>query len=86
MSNVIFVYYVCNIFLGLVNEYYTFIRHYLETKSISQPHLLAGSQFHISKVPFCNNFLVYSPICMRFALNSLVLKYFLFDYIFAWGL
>ena len=89
MTNVIFVYYANNLFKGLVYEYYTFSRLYWGKNQYppelvtSQPHWLAGSQLHISKFSVFNNFLVCSPICMRFTPNRLVLKYFHFGYGFA---
>ena len=39
----------------------------------SQPHWFSGSQVDISKFSIVNNFRLYSPICMKFAPNSLVL-------------
>ena len=41
---------------------------------MSQPHWFSGSQLGFSKVSIFDNFLVYSPICMKFAPNSLVLE------------
>ena len=38
----------------------------------SQPHWFFGSQPDISKFSILNNFLIYCPICMKFAPNSLV--------------
>ena len=40
----------------------------------SQPHWFASSQLDISKFSIANNFLVYSPICVKFAPNSSVFE------------
>ena len=40
----------------------------------SQPHWFSGSQLYISKFSIFNNFLVYCPIFMKLAPNSLVLE------------
>ena len=44
----------------------------------SQPHWFSGSQLDFSKFSIFNNMLVYSPICIKFALNCLVLETFSF--------
>ena len=66
-------------FMELFYEYCTFIRHYWKKKSnvhcelvTSQPHWFSGSQLDISKCSIFNNFLVFSPICMKFVRKSLV--------------
>ena len=40
----------------------------------SQPYWFSGSQLDISKFSVFNSFFVYSPICMKFAPDSLVLE------------
>ena len=79
LTNVIFVYYANIHFIELFYEFCTFIRHYWKKKInshcelvTSQPHWFSGSQPDISKFSILNNFLIYCPICMKFAPNRLV--------------
>ena len=66
-------------FVGIFYEYWSFIRHYWKKINIhcelvtAQPQRLAGSQLDIYKFSVVNIFFIYSPICMTFAPNSLVL-------------
>ena len=41
---------------------------------MSQPHRFSGSQLDNIKFSIFNNFHVYSPICMKFAPNGVVLE------------
>ena len=69
-----------NHYVWLFYEYCSFIMHYWKKINIlcelvtSKPQWFAGSQLDISKFSIANNFLVYTPICMKFAPNSLVLE------------
>ena len=81
LTNMNFVYYANNHFMGLFYEFCTFIRHYWKKINIhcelvtSQPHWFSGSQLDISNFQLIfNNFLIYCLICMKFAPNSLVLE------------
>ena len=79
LTNVTFVYYVNNHFMEVFYEYCILFRNHWETINIhcklvtSQPHWFAGPQLDISKFSIFSNFLVYSPICVKFAPNDLVL-------------
>ena len=78
LMDVIFVYHVNNHFMGKFYAYCTFIMHYWKKINIhcelmmSQPRWFSGSHLDISKLSIVNNFLVYSPICMKFSPNCLV--------------
>ena len=80
LTNVIFVYYANNHLIGLFHEFCTLVRHYWKNINIhgelvtSQPHWFSSSLLEISKFSIFNNFLIYCPICMKFAPNSLVLE------------
>ena len=73
---VIFFYHANNHFMVLIYENCTFRRIYWNKINIqcelvtSQPHWFVGSQHGISKFSIFNNFLVYRPICIKFAPNS----------------
>ena len=79
LTNVTFVYYATNHFMEVFYDYCILFRNYWEKSNIhselmtSQPYRFASSKPDISKFSIFNNFLVYSPICVKFAPNDFVL-------------
>ena len=50
----------------------------LRASDVTTSLIFVGSHLDISKFSIVNNFLIYSPICMKFAPNSSVLEILLF--------
>ena len=78
LTNVIFVYYANNHFMGLLDDFVHLLgiigkkKKYPLSFSDVTTSLISGSHLDISKFSVLNNFIIHCPICMKFAPNSYV--------------